>query len=141
MLPILYRILPRPSSEQKKKYPEVLLQLVKKVRSDFLTRGGRMHPVGRDPCVPPQECDFPRRGDVGIASYERTGGRVCTLGVGDGVLPWSAAEQMPLGYNVPSARRCRYPVGRGLRAPPENMHIVRRDTWVPPYGAGAINRP
>ena len=27
--------------------------------------------------------------------------------VGDGVLPWSEAEQMPLGYDVPSARqRC-----------------------------------
>ena len=27
--------------------------------------------------------------------------------VGDGVLQWSAAEQMPLGYDVPSARqRC-----------------------------------
>ena len=96
----------------------MLLQLVKKVRSDFLTRGGRMHPVGRDPCVPPQECDFPRRGDVGIAPYERTGGRVRTLGVGDGVLPWSAAEQMPLGYDVPSARRCRAarpPLGVGCR--------------------------
>ena len=33
------------------------------------------------------------------------------------------------------------PVGRGLCAPPENMHIVRRDTWVPPYRTGAINRP
>ena len=27
--------------------------------------------------------------------------------VGDAVLQWSAAEQMPLGYDVPSARRCR----------------------------------
>ena len=26
--------------------------------------------------------------------------------VGDGVLQWSAAEQMPLGYDVPPARRC-----------------------------------
>ena len=55
---------------------------------------------------------------MGIAPYERTGGRVRTLGVGDGVLPWSAAEQMPLGYDVPSARRCRAarpPLGGGCR--------------------------
>ena len=37
---------------------------------------------------------------------------------GLGVLPWSAAEQMPLGYDVPSARRCRAarpPLGGGCR--------------------------
>ena len=72
---------------------------------------------------------------MGIAPYERTGGRVRTLGVGDGVLPWSAAEQTPLGYDVPqgtppiNARRVRRPVsaavprceapsGRGLSAQP-----------------------
>ena len=32
--------------------------------------------------------------------------------VGDGVLQWSAAEQMPLGYDVPSARQRR--AGNGL---------------------------
>ena len=42
-----------------------------------------------------------RRGDVGIAPYEKTGKRVRITDVGDGVLPWSAAEQMPLGYDVP----------------------------------------
>ena len=59
--------------------------------------------------------------------------------VGDGVLQWSAAEQMPLGYAVPSvgaddsARpRPAHPVGRGPRAPPERMCLLRRDTWVPP---------
>ena len=82
-----------------------------------------------------------RRGDVGIAPYEKTGKRVRITDVGDGVLPWSAAEQMPLGYDVPSAQQRCYPVGRGLRAPPENMRIVRRDTWVPPYGAGAVRHP
>ena len=38
--------------------------------------------------------------------------------VGDGVLQWSAAEQMPLGYAVPAARRCRAarpPLGGGCR--------------------------
>ena len=44
-------------------------------------------------------------------------------------------------YDVPSAQQRCYPVGRGLRAPPENMHIVRRDTWVPPYRAGAVRHP
>ena len=60
--------------------------------------------------------------------------------VGDGVLQWSAAEQVPLGYDVPSvgaddsARpRLARPVGRGPRAPPEGMCLLRRDTWVPPY--------
>ena len=41
--------------------------------------------------------------------------------VGDAVLQWSAAEQMPLGYAVPSARRCRAarpPLGGGLSAQP-----------------------
>ena len=42
-----------------------------------------------------------RRGDVGIAPYEKTGKRVRITDVGDGALPWSAAEQMPLGYDVP----------------------------------------
>ena len=60
--------------------------------------------------------------------------------VGDGVLQWSAAEQMPLGYAVPSVGeddpvrpRLARPVGRGPRAPPERMCLLRRDTWVPPY--------
>ena len=38
--------------------------------------------------------------------------------VGDGVLQWSAAEQMPLGYDVPSARQrraARPPLGGGCR--------------------------
>ena len=34
-------------------------------------------------------------------------GRCVEPPVGDGVLPWSAAEQMPLGYDVPSARQRR----------------------------------
>ena len=33
--------------------------------------------------------------------YEKTGKRVRITDVGDGVLPWSAAEQMPLGYDLP----------------------------------------
>ena len=35
--------------------------------------------------------------------------------VGDGVLQWSAAEQMPLGYDVPSARSAA-----AIRPPPAN---------------------
>ena len=46
-------------------------------------------------------------GDVGIAPYAKTGGRTRIVGVGDGVPQWSAAEQMPLGYDVPSARQRR----------------------------------
>ena len=52
----------------------------------------------------------------------RRGGRLCPPvprhSVGDGVLPWSAAEQMPLGYDVPSARQrraVRLPLGGGCR--------------------------
>ena len=101
---------------------------------------------------------------MGIAPYEKTGGCTRTLGVGDGVLPWSAAEQMPLGYDVPSARRCRAarPLWEGAvgtadwgrenrveSLPPPALRaatslaeggkgnpypLARRDTWVPPYG-------
>ncbi len=60
--------------------------------------------------------------------------------VEDAVLQWSAAEQMPLGYDVPSVGaddsvrpRLARPVGRGPRAPPERMCLLRRDTWTPPY--------
>ena len=60
--------------------------------------------------------------------------------IGDGVLPWSAAEQMPLGYDVPPSRSLSFrsgrrprrpvsrgstyrPVGRGPRAPPPGTHF------------------
>ena len=56
---------------------------------------------------PAAKYGFSRRGDVGIAPYAKTGGRTRIAGVGDGVLQWSAAEQMPLGYDVPSARQRR----------------------------------
>ncbi len=45
-------------------------------------------------------------------------GRCVEPPVGDGVLQWSAAEQMPLGYDVPSARQrraARPPLGGGCR--------------------------
>ena len=79
---------------------------------------------------------------MGIAPYEKTGGCTRTLGVGDGVLPWSAAEQMPLGYDVPSARRCRAarpPLGGGLSAQPTegektvwNLSLRQRFALPPP---------
>ena len=61
----------------------------------------------------------PRRKSRGFAmpGCQNTDGNV-DMCVGDGVLPWSAAEQMPLGYDVPSARRCRAarpPLGGGCR--------------------------
>ena len=39
-------------------------------------------------------------------------GRYVEPPVGDGVLQWSAAEQMPLGYDVPSARQRRAVIAR-----------------------------
>ena len=43
----------------------------------------------------------------GGAHGPRPTGRYVEPRVGDGVLQWSAAEQMPLGYGVPSAwQRC-----------------------------------
>ena len=45
-------------------------------------------------------------------------GRCVEPPVGDGVPTWSAAEQMPLGYDVPSARQrraARPPLGGGCR--------------------------
>ena len=103
---------------------------------------GNPYPLARrDPCVPPPECDFPRRGDVGIAPYEGAGGRVRTLGVGDGVLPWSAAEQMPLVRRPVSAAvpRCEAPSGRGLSAQPTegektvwNLSLRQRFALPPP---------
>ena len=43
----------------------------------------------------------------GGARGPRPTGRYVEPRVGDGVLQWSAAEQMPLGYDVPSARQRR----------------------------------
>ena len=48
----------------------------------------------------------------GGARGPRPTGRYVEPRVGDGVLQWSAAEQMPLGYDVPSARRCRAVIPR-----------------------------
>ena len=60
----------------------------------FLCRAGPMCPAEK--CVP-----------GGGARGPRPTGQVRYPPVGDGVPQWSAAEQMPLGYDVPSARRCR----------------------------------
>ena len=61
----------------------------------------------------------PRRKSRGFAmpGCQNTDGNV-DMCVGDGVLPWSAAEQMPLGYDVLSARQrraARPPLGGGCR--------------------------
>ena len=44
--------------------------------------------------------------------------------VGDGVLQWSAAEQMPLGYDVPSARQRRAAFGRTALSAPAHLVIA-----------------
>ena len=48
----------------------------------------------------------------GGARGPRPTGRYVEPRVGDGVLQWSAAEQMPLGYDVPSARQRRAVIAR-----------------------------
>ena len=71
------------------------LAMTERVGVDDSARPLRAALCRRDPCVPPQGAHLSRR---------------CS--VGDGVLQWSAAEQMPLGYDVPSARQRR--AGNGL---------------------------
>ena len=39
----------------------------------------------------------------------------------------------PVGADDSVRPRPAHPVGRGLRAPPGRMCLLRRDTWVPPY--------
>ena len=53
----------------------------------------------------------------------RPTGRYVEPRVGDGVLQWSAAEQMPLGYDVPSARQRR----AGRRIPTPVFALARND--------------
>ena len=68
----------------------------------FLCRAGPMCPAEK--CVP-----------GGGARGPRPTGQVRYPPVEDGVPQWSAAEQMPLGYDVPSARRRR--AGRRIPTP------------------------
>ena len=63
-------------------------------------RAGPMCPAEK--CVPGGGAHGPRP----------TTGRYVEPRVGDGVLQWSAAEQMPLGYDVPSARHRRAVIAR-----------------------------
>ena len=73
-----------------------------------LRRGGRLCPpcMTAEPCCragpacPAGKHGYRAAGHMGPALQ---GGRDKPP-VGDGVLQWSAAEQMPLGYDVPSAR-------------------------------------
>ena len=70
------------------------------------------------PCAAGRMCPAEKCVPGGGARGPRPTGRYVEPRVGDGVLPWSAAEQMPLGYDVPSARRCRAakpPLGGGCR--------------------------
>ena len=76
-------------------------------------------------------CLLPTKGQVGALHNgetpagingglraSRPTGRCVEPPVGDGVLPWSAAEQMPLGYDIPSARQrraARPPLGGACR--------------------------
>ena len=59
----------------------------------------------------------------GGARGPRPTGRYVEPRVGDGVLQWSAAEQMPLGYDVPSARQRR----AGRRIPTPVYALARND--------------
>ena len=77
----------------------------------FLCRAGPMCPAEK--CVP-----------GGGARGPRPTGQVRYPPVGDGVPQWSAAEQMPLGYDVPSARRCR----AGRRIPTPVCALARNDS-------------
>ena len=70
----------------------------------------------------------------GGARGPRPTGRYVEPRVGDGVLQWSAAEQMPLGYDVPSARQRR--AGRRIPTPvfaPARNDRERADRVVRPY--------
>ena len=73
----------------------------------------------------------------GGARGPRPTGRYVEPRVGDGVLQWSAAEQMPLGYDVPSARQRR--AGRRIPTPvfaPTRNDGARADRVVRPYKLG-----
>ena len=73
----------------------------------------------------------------GGARGPRPTGRYVKPPVGDGVLQWSAAEQMPLGYDVPSARQRR--AGRRIPTPvfaPARNDRERADRVVRPYKLG-----
>ena len=64
-------------------------------------------PCRAGPMCPAEKC-VPGGGAHGL----RPTGRYVGPRVGDGVLQWSAAEQMPLGYDVPSARQRRAVIPR-----------------------------
>ena len=59
------------------------------------------------PCRAGPMCPAEKCVPGGGAHGPRPTGRYVEPRVGDGVLQWSAAEQMPLGYDVPSARQRR----------------------------------
>ena len=59
------------------------------------------------PCRAGPMCPAEKCVPGGGARGPRPTGRYVEPRVGDGVLQWSAAEQMPLGYDVPSARQRR----------------------------------
>ena len=59
------------------------------------------------PCRAGSMCPAEKCVPSGGAHGPRPTGRYVEPRVGDGVLQWSAAEQMPLGYDVPSARQRR----------------------------------
>ena len=77
------------------------------------TLSARTHtPCRAGPACPAAGMRFPTARRCGHRPLRR-GRRACRItNVGDGVPQWSAAEQMPLGYDVPSARQCR--AGNGL---------------------------
>ena len=80
----------------------------------LLCRGGRLCPpcMTVAPCRAGPMCPAAGYAFFGGARGPRPTGRYVEPRVGDGVLQWSAAEQMPLGYDVPSARHRRAVIAR-----------------------------
>ena len=77
------------------------------------------------PCRAGPMCPAEKCVPGGGAHGPRPTGRYVEPRVGDGVLQWSAAEQMPLGYDVPSARQRRAGNGLPRRFAPRNDKVRR----------------
>ena len=84
------------------------------------------------PCRAGPMCPAEKCVPGGGAHGPRPTGRYVEPRVGYGVLQWSAAEQMPLGYDVPSARQRRAGNGLPRRFAPRNDKVRRGGRLCPP---------
>ena len=92
------------------------------------------------PCRAGPVCPAEKCVPGGGAHGPRPTGRYVEPRVGDGVLQWSAAEQMPLlGYGVPSARQRRAGNGLPRRFAPRNDKVRRGGRLCPPRIPAAKN--